>query len=157
MYDSYLTEVIMDESIIQELLGLPCYVIDLLPKQVKADSKGQFFSVESFFLQSSEYPVLRRKFRDILLKLNCYYDISVWDTSADTVTDFPAPQDIARIISANQHFLYFVISERRTLITVDSDDIYITVYSADEEIIGIIRCLSQAEGLFFRKSSGNKE
>ena len=40
--------------LINELLETQCYIIDLLPEQVPADSKGQFFKVEGYFLKEFE-------------------------------------------------------------------------------------------------------
>ena len=56
---------------IEELLQSPYWVIDFLPRQVPADSVGQFFAVERFFLQETRQTALRRSFADILLKVNC--------------------------------------------------------------------------------------
>ena len=41
-------------SKIEELLEKPCYVIDFLPEQVKPSSRGQFFDVECYLLNSDE-------------------------------------------------------------------------------------------------------
>ncbi len=38
------------DKIVEELLKKPCYVIDILPERVPADSKGQFLAVEHYFL-----------------------------------------------------------------------------------------------------------
>ena len=36
---------------IEEYLNKPYWVIDILPKQVPADSKGQYFKIEKYFLE----------------------------------------------------------------------------------------------------------
>ena len=39
---------------IEELLEKLCYVIDFLPEQVKPSSRGQFFDVKCYLLNSDE-------------------------------------------------------------------------------------------------------
>ena len=36
---------------IEEYLNKPYWVIDILPKQVPADGRGQYFRIEKFFLE----------------------------------------------------------------------------------------------------------
>ena len=49
-------------SKIEELLEKPCYVIDFLPEQVKPSSRGQFFDVECYLLNSDKHFLLKDKF-----------------------------------------------------------------------------------------------
>ena len=59
---------------IEELLEQPYYVMDILPRQVPADSGGQYFKVEEYYLK--DMGRLCRQYADVLLKLNCYYDLA---------------------------------------------------------------------------------
>ena len=45
-------------SKIEELLENPCYVIDLLPEQVKPSSRGQIFDVECYLHNSDKHILL---------------------------------------------------------------------------------------------------
>lgn len=47
-------------QIIEELLKKECYVIDVLPKQVPANSNGIFFEIEDYLLNN----VKRYRFQD---------------------------------------------------------------------------------------------
>ena len=49
------------------------WVVDILPKQVPADAPGQYFRVEEYYLETGWLKDIRKKFLNILLKLNCYY------------------------------------------------------------------------------------
>ena len=49
------------------------WVVDILPKQVPADAPGQYFQVEEYYLETGRLEDIRKKFLNILLKLNCYY------------------------------------------------------------------------------------
>ena len=72
---------------VEELLQCPYWIIDILPSQVPEDSPGQFFSVEEYFLQGDRIEEIKQKHIDLILKLNCYRDISIGD---ETVIN-PAP------------------------------------------------------------------
>ena len=39
---------------IDELLNLPYWLIDFLPYRVPADSSGQFFAIEDYYLKSTQ-------------------------------------------------------------------------------------------------------
>lgn len=53
------------------------YIIDFLPIQVPKDCGGQFFKVENYLLNNYECYGLRDKYIRIILKLMCYYRVSV--------------------------------------------------------------------------------
>ena len=62
---------------IEDLLNTPYWVVDLLPEQVPAGSPGQYFEIERYYLEKKRLRKLHRRFLDILLKLNCFFDIEV--------------------------------------------------------------------------------
>ena len=61
---------------IEELLETPYWIIDILPKQVPKDSPGQYFAIEGFFLKE-QLTEIKKKHIGVILKLNCYVDISI--------------------------------------------------------------------------------
>ena len=61
---------------IEELLQRPYWIIDILPRQVSADSPGQYFTVERYFRTVRRAEVQRRKLF-LLLKLNCYCSLTL--------------------------------------------------------------------------------
>ncbi len=62
---------------IDELLEKTCYVIDFLPEQVKTDAGGQYFDIESYLLNSERHFLLKDRFVNVILKLMCYYHVSI--------------------------------------------------------------------------------
>ena len=78
---------------IEEYLNKPYWVIDILPKQVPADSRGQYFRIEKYFLEHPQIDDIYRKFTNILLKLNCYNDINVSHDGDEWITN-PAPHEL---------------------------------------------------------------
>ena len=64
---------------VEELLECPCWIVDILPSQVPKDSPGQYFAVEQYFLQANRMKEIKQKHINLVLKLNCYRDISISD------------------------------------------------------------------------------
>ena len=130
----------MDE--IEEHLKKPYWIIDILPKQVPNLSPGQYSSVEQYFLKDHS---MKQKKLNILLKLNCYYDILVqWEGGQEKN---PTPEKLKSMVAKK----YLNVLIGNSLIVVDHTDTYMTVYHADDELIALIRQLAVAEGLFVWK------
>ena len=134
---------------IEEYLNKPYWVIDILPKQVPADGKGQYFRIEKYFLEHPQIDNIYRKFTNILLKLNCYEDIGVSYDGEDWITN-PAPHELEaallKCVADNQMF-YIILKSADVLITVSGDDTYMTVYNPTEETTELIGSLAGSEGL----------
>ena len=135
---------------IEEYLERSYWVIDILPKQVPADGKGQYFRIEKFFLEHPQIDNIYRKFTNILLKLNCYEDINVSYDGEDWITN-PAPHELEAALlkcMADRQMFYIILKSADVLITVSGDDTYITVYNPAEEVLELIGSLAGSEGLF---------
>ena len=69
---------------IDELLQTPCWIIDILPAQVPAESAGQYFAVEKYFLKE-QLAEIKQKHINVILKLNCYPPVlpsfKIWASS----------------------------------------------------------------------------
>ena len=130
---------------IEEYLNKPYWVIDILPKQVPADSRGQYFKIEKYFLEHPQIDHIYRKFIHILLKLNCYEDIDVSHDGDEWMTN-PAPHELETALlgsMADKQMFYIILKSADVL-----DDTYMTVYNPTEEVLEIIGSLAGSEGLF---------
>ena len=99
---------------IEELLQCPYWIIDTLPSQVPQDSPGQFFAVEKYFLQGDRLEEIKQKHINLILKLNCYRDISIGD---ETVIN-PMPEHVAD--EMRKRYLYIMTGE--SMILSEPDD-----------------------------------
>lgn len=138
---------------IDELLTKPCYIIDFLPQQVPPDTDGQFFDVENYLLHGAKRFYLRDKFVNLILKLMCYYPISLlykgW-------IDCPAPQVIDDVFheimnQPSQTFLA-LLPKQDTLIVFAWDCLNLSVYNPPENLQSVLEKLSFSEGLYWRKA-----
>ncbi len=133
---------------IEELLEKPCWVVDILPERVPEGSPGQFFAVEAYYLRPERLAGIRRKFTDLLLKLNCYDQLRI---VTEEGTEAPSPEELDRRIAEGNEDLLFLLSGD-ALVTLNRDDIYLSVYGPDETLLERIGKLAAAEGLFLRKA-----
>ena len=130
---------------VEELLQCPYWIIDILPSQVPADSPGQYFAVENYFLQGSRFEEIKQKHINLILKLNCYRDISIGD---ETVIN-PLPDHIAG--EMKKRYLYIMTGE--SMILSEPDDTHLTVFNPDSQLLDLIRQIASGEGLFVWKPS----
>lgn len=125
---------------IDELLETPYWVIDILPKQVPAHSPGQYFAVEEYFLQDAQFAAIKQRHINVVLKLNCYRDISI-DEEVETN---PSPERIAREMRGR----YVCLMMDEAMIVSEPDDATMAVFNPDEELLELLEALASSEGLF---------
>lgn len=137
------------DNIIDILLETPYWVIDILPKQVPADSSGQYFKIENYYRKEPQIDALCRRFGNILLRLNCYEDISVFHFSSEW-TDNPPPETLVQWL-AERKPLYVLLKSASAMIAIDGNEHYMTLYNSNEELLELVRALATSEGLFVWK------
>ena len=128
---------------VEELLQCPYWIIDILPSQVPEDCPGQYFTVEKYFLQGKRLEEIKQKHIHLVLKLNCYRDISI---DGEAVIN-PSPEHIAA--EMNKRYLYIMIGE--SMILSEPDDTHLTIFNPDSQLLDLIRQLASGEGLFVWK------
>ena len=138
------------DEIMGNLLDGPYWIVDILPEQVPANAAGQYFAVERYFLQPERVCSLRRKYAEVLLRLNCYYDMSVsFDACASWETN-PDPEVFANRLAglSGNDFLRVVFDEQNAMIDYDHNDTYMTVYDPGSALLDKVSALATAEGFF---------
>ena len=98
---------------IEELLNAPYWIIDILPKQVPAGSAGQYFAIEQY-LRDTQLSDIKKKHVNLILKLNCYRDISLDEDKEINIS----PKKIADAI----HKRYVNIMVDDAMIVSDPED-----------------------------------
>lgn len=133
---------------IEELLNKPYWVLDFLPEQVPEGSAGQFFAVERFFLQQAQQGTLRRKFSEVVLKLNCYVDVQLCGPEGEGGLRNPAPEQLAAWIADSQRDVCMLLPDEDTLLTVSRDDLCMVVYNPSEKVLKLLERLAAGAGLY---------
>jgi hypothetical protein len=131
---------------IEELLNAPYWIIDILPKQVPAGSAGQYFAIEQY-LRDKQLSDIKKKHVNLILKLNCYRDISLDEDKEINIS----PEKIADAI----HKRYVNIMVKDAMIVSEPEDSYLTIYNPDEDLITLVRELASGEGMFVWKNENS--
>ena len=144
-------------SKIDELIKGPVYLVNIFPDTVPSKPDNRYFEIENFLQNNREE--IDRKFMSILLKLYCYYNfwISAWLLEHEA---FENP-DLSQLISLikrcfvgkwkSREYINIILPECDSMIILNGDDLYVSVYHPSEHLKSLISDLSQSEGLFFRK------
>lgn len=134
------------EDRIEDLLQGSCWVIDILPRQVSKESGGQYFAVEDYFLDGDRFDAVKEKHIHIVLKLNCYYPLSL--DQGDVVN--PSPDHVAEMMRKRD--VSILIGD--ALIVSSLDALHLTVYHADGKMLELVRSIACSEGMFVWKPAG---
>ncbi len=142
----------------ESLLDRPYWVIDILPEQVPKENADLFFAVEKYYLRPPLLKEIRARLTDVLLKLNCYSGFQVCFPDGEAFIRNPAPEQLASWMMEEQKDLRVLLPGEDALITVNHDELYMTVYNPPEALLNRIRLLAAANGLFLRRpeDSGNE-
>lgn len=125
---------------IDELLQTPYWIIDVLPRRVPRESPGQYFAVEGYYLAGERLADIKRRHINVILKLNCYRDVSLSEESEVN----PSPERIAEEI--HRRYLYVMLGD--SMILSEPDDTHLTLFNPDEELLELVREIVAGEGLF---------
>ncbi len=128
---------------IGELFRAPYWIIDILPAQVPEESAGQYFAVEKYYLDKERMARIKQKHIDVVLKLNCYRDITL---DEDEIVN-PSPQQIAQEMRSET----VCIMTDEAMILSDPDDTHMPLFNPDENLLELVRGIAAAEGLFVWK------
>ena len=138
------------DDLMGRLLEGPYWIVDILPEQVSADAAGQYFAVERYFLQQPRIVSLRRRFAELLLRLNCYFDMAVSFDSCMSWETNPDPEAFVERVAglSGNDFLRAVFPQQNAMIDYDRSDTYLTVYDPDAALLDKVRALAAGTGLF---------
>lgn len=143
----------MENSIetVDELLEKECYIIDWLPETVSKNAAAQFLDVEYYLLNSKRHSILKDKFISIILKIMCYYHISIlWNGWID----WPKPEMIENAISEiminHSGTLDCLFPEEHALLVFNWDCLNLSVYNPSETMQRLFEQIAFSEGLFWR-------
>ena len=112
-------------------------------------SRGQYFKIERYWLQQPQFGSMCRKFASLLMKLNCYYEVSVADASGAASVGLQ-PESIAKMLTGGDT-VYMVMDSENAMFGFNGDDHYMTLYNPSKELLEFVSLLASSEGLFVWK------
>lgn len=136
------------DAIVERLLLEPYWVIDFLPMRVPEGSRGQFLAIEEHYTAAAGHERLRRQLADVVLKLNCYHDLTVNYGGDDWVIN-PAPADLEAwtIKALSRGHMCALIDDGEALVTASGGDSHITLYNPSPALLHLAGALATAAGL----------
>ncbi len=140
-----------DENKIEELLAQPYWIVDILPKQVPQDRAQQYAAVENWYLKTENLRHIRKAQAEVMIRLCGYYDLKVIMLEGNETEIIPTPSELELIITEGKGNLQILAESEETLITLDHEDTYFTVFSRSEELLKLLKRLVEGSGLFFWK------
>lgn len=134
---------------IDALVDKKAYLIDIFPKTVPQKADNRYFAVEKYFQQNrSEF---ERKLTAIILKLYCYYDLTV--VIDDNITENPQVEELTVLLekcfNGELRYINIVLPECEAMLSLSYGDLYMTAYNVSGELKELLTQLVNAEGLFF--------
>ena len=126
--------------LIERLLDMPCWIIDILPQRVGKDMSDKYVALERELLHTDE---LRTKLFRFLLKLNCYYRFKVILPDAEEIVDISTVR-IKELVG----YRYIKILIGDSLIVSDPDDMYMSLYNPTDTMLDLMSKLAGSEGLY---------
>ena len=135
---------------IDALFDKPYWIVDVLPEQVPRDAPGQYPAAESYYLTEPQYSLLRGKYAQILIRLNCYFDLRLASGDGEKWELNPAPRTLARAFAeSGMTDRVLVLAEPGpSLLVWNGDDTWMTVYDPTPALLRLLRPLAASEGLF---------
>ena len=137
---------------VEQLLEKPCWVMNFLPKQVPAQSGGQYFTIEHYFRTHYREQIANAFFM-ILLKVNCYEDIS-FSFDGDSWTVNPHPEELCEKITAcvlAEDPFYVLLNNQETLLMYEGDDANLVIYNPNEQLLNLLSALAPSQGFYVWK------
>ena len=135
---------------IEKLLSEPYWIVDILPKQVPANAGGQYFTIEKYFLSPPHIDAIHHKFVNVILKLNCYDDILVFQVNNESWVENPAPYNLEQIVLERKP-LFVILKQSQTMLSITGDDHNMTVYGPNDETLALMSTIASSEGLYIWK------
>lgn len=145
-------------DLIDRLLEEPCHLIDLYPVRVPEKSRGEYYAINDWILDK-EYEDLAARFFHILLKLNCYCELTLYLGSH--LKKKPSPDLLRKWVFKCFHakqnkrkYMNIFVDQGRAMLVLDGDSPCLAVYKADEVLQELLKMLAASEGMFFRSAPG---
>ncbi len=140
------------ETRIEQRISQPCWIMDILPMRVPAKNNGQYSAVEHYYRHPDRLSLLHQKQAEILLKLNCYDNMSVSFDSSEWQDDPDPEWFVAKLKDLSFRNLRVLFPRLQILIDLDRDDTWLTIYPEHPEQFDLLERLATANGFFLWKA-----
>ena len=135
---------------VERLLEDDYWIIDILPSQIPIEKQAEYRALTDEYFESGKVAQLHRRYADILTMINSRFKTAMLCMPEDEWTI--SPDDVAVkdavIHHTEQGCVDLLLTEEETLISLQAEDLYITVYHPTEEILSLLRQAVSESGFY---------
>ena len=140
---------------IEQLFEKDCYIVDILPERVDEAFSDSYQKIEEYYLEDKQIHKIYDSFFEILFRLNCYFEMKMSTDGEDWIEccDHLKLKELLYNCVNNdiRKTLMIYIEKEESLICLNGDFTYMSVFAPSERLLGIIRKLAENNGLFVFK------
>ncbi len=126
------------------------WIIDILPSQIPIEKQAEYRALTDEYYESGKIAQLHRRYADILTMINSRFKTAMLCMPEDEWTI--SPDDVAVKDAVIHHTergcVDLLLPEEETLISLQAEDLYITVYHPTEEILSLLRQAVSESGFY---------
>ena len=135
---------------VERLLEDDYWIIDILPSQIPIEKQAEYRALTDEYYESGKIAQLHRRYADILTMINSRFKTAMLCMPEDEWTI--SPDDVAVKDAVIHHTergcVDLLLPEEETLISLQAEDLYITVYHPTEEILSLLRQAVSESGFY---------
>ena len=135
---------------VERLLEDDYWIIDILPSQIPIEKQAEYRALTDEYFESGKVAQLHRRYADILTMINSRFKTAMLCMPEDEWTI--SPDDVAVKDAVIHHTergcVDLLLPEEETLISLQAEDLYITVYHPTEEILSLLRQAVSESGFY---------
>ena len=135
---------------VERLLEDDYWIIDIITSQIPIEKQAEYRALTDEYFESGKVAQLHRRYADILTMINSQFKTAMlcmpedeWTISPDDVTVKDAV-----IHHTERGCVDLLLPEEETLISLQAEDLYITVYHPTEEILSLLRQAVSESGFY---------
>ena len=135
---------------VERLLEDDYWIIDILPSQIPIEKQAEYRALTDEYFESGKVAQLHRRYADILTMINSRFKTAMLCMPEDEWTI--SPDDVAVKDAVIHHTergcVDLLLPEEETLISLQAEDLYITVYHPTEEILSLLQQAVSESGFY---------
>ena len=135
---------------VERLLEDDYWIIDILPSQIPIEKQAEYRALTDEYFESGKVAQLHRRYADILTMINSRFKTAMLCMPEDEWTI--SPDDVAVKDAVIHHTergcVDLLLPEEETLISLQAEDLYITVYHPTEKLLSLLRQAVSESGFY---------
>lgn len=135
---------------VEQLLEDDYWIIDILPSQIPIEKQAEYRALTDEYFESGKVAQLHRRYADILTMINSRFKTAILCMPEDEWTISPHNNDVKDAVMhhTERGCVDLLLPEEETLISLQAEDLYITVYHPTEEILSLLRQAVSESGFY---------